>query len=144
MFDYNLSARRIPAAQFTISQTRTELHELKIRHWIQLQTFLERWRMIEVEISLQNLEEKERRFSHYDVYSNACGGAGSSSTAIVEAVPVVVDAAAAAFGAVDERESVRANASGSVGRRSFSRTKPDGADFTGTYLLSSRNLMNFS
>lgn len=98
--------------------------------------------MIEVEISQQNVE-KEQRFSHYDVYSKACGGAGSSSTAIVEAEPVV-DAAAAAFGAVDERESVRANASGSVGRRSFSRTKPEGADFTGTYRLSSRNLMNFS
>lgn len=76
------------------------------------------------------------------MYSKACGGAGSSSTAIDEAEPVAE--AAAVFGAVDERESVKANASGSVGRRSFSRTKPEGADFTGTYLLSSRNLMNFS
>ncbi|MFS7916404.1 hypothetical protein Hanom_Chr02g00176741 [Helianthus anomalus] len=46
--------------------------------------------------------------------------------------------------AVDVGASVRAKTSGSVGRRSFKRTKPDVAGFTGAYLLSSRNLMNFS
>lgn len=45
---------------------------------------------------------------------------------------------------VDEGASVRERTSGSEGRRSLRRTNPDGADFTGTYLLSSRNLMNFS
>lgn len=40
--------------------------------------------------------------------------------------------------------SVRESTSGSVGRKSLSRTNPDGANFTGTYLLSSRNLINFS
>lgn len=45
---------------------------------------------------------------------------------------------------VEDGASVRDNTSGSVGRRSFRRTKPEGADFTGTYLLSSMNLMNFS
>lgn len=94
------------------------------------------------EISLQNLVQKER--SIYDVYSNACGGAGSSSTAMAEAEPCCPAAGVAVFGAVDESESVRANASGSLGRRSLNKTKPEGADFTGTYLLSSRNLMNFS
>lgn len=40
--------------------------------------------------------------------------------------------------------SVRESTSGSVGFKSLRRTKPDGANFTGTYLLSSRNLINFS
>lgn len=53
--------------------------------------------------------------------------------------PPTFDAAAA-----DEGVSVRDNTSGSFGRRSFKRTNPEGADFTGTYRLSSRNLMNFS
>ncbi|MFS8005908.1 hypothetical protein Hanom_Chr13g01242911 [Helianthus anomalus] len=52
----------------------------------------------------------------------------------VAVAPVVVDVGA----------SVRAKTSGSVGRRSFKRTKPDAAAFTGAYLLSSRNLINFS
>lgn len=53
-------------------------------------------------------------------------------------------AAPAAADVVDEGASVKANTSGSVGRRSFKRTKPDVAAFTGAYLLSSRNLMYFS
>lgn len=49
-----------------------------------------------------------------------------------------------ALDVVDEGASVSDNTSGSVGRRSFKSTNPEGADFTGTYLLSSINLMNFS
>lgn len=45
---------------------------------------------------------------------------------------------------VDDGASVRDSTSGSLGRKSLRRTNPDGDDFTGTYLLSSRNLMNFS
>lgn len=45
---------------------------------------------------------------------------------------------------VDEGASVRDNTSGSVGCKSFTRTNPEGANLIGTYLLSSRNLMNFS
>jgi hypothetical protein len=36
------------------------------------------------------------------------------------------------------------NTSGSLGCKSLRRTNPEGADFTGSYLLSSRNLINFS
>ena len=51
----------------------------------------------------------------------------------------------AAVDPLDGGVSVRDSTSGSVGRKSFRRTKPDGgANFTGTYLLSSKNLMNFS
>lgn len=56
---------------------------------------------------------------------------------VVAVAPVAVDV-------VDVGASVRAKTSGSVGRRSFKRTKPEAAGFTGAYLLSSRNLMNFS
>ena len=44
----------------------------------------------------------------------------------------------------DEGASVRERTSGSDGSKSLSRTKPDGAIFTGTYLLPSMNFMNFS
>ena len=44
---------------------------------------------------------------------------------------------AVAADAVDEGASVRAKTSGSLGRRSFKRTKPEAAAaFTGMYLLS--------
>ena len=46
--------------------------------------------------------------------------------------------------AVDDGVSVRERTSGSEGCKSLSRTKPEGANFTGTYLLSSKNLMTFS
>lgn len=45
---------------------------------------------------------------------------------------------------VDDGASVRDSTSGSVGFRSLRRTNPEGANFTGAYLLSSINLMNFS
>jgi len=45
---------------------------------------------------------------------------------------------------VDEGVSVRASTSGSVGRKSLRSTNPDGANLTGTYLLSCKNLINFS
>ena len=45
--------------------------------------------------------------------------------------------------AVDEDVYMRDSTSGSVGCKSFRRTNPDGDNFTGTYLLSSRNSMNF-
>lgn len=43
--------------------------------------------------------------------------------------------------AVEEGVSVSESTSGSVGLRSLKRTNPEGANLTGTYLLSSRNLM---
>jgi len=45
---------------------------------------------------------------------------------------------------VDEGVSVRASTSGSVGRKSLRSTNPEGANFTGTYLLSCKNLITFS
>lgn len=45
---------------------------------------------------------------------------------------------------VDDGVSVSESTSGSDGRKSLRRTKPDGASFTGTYLPSSKNLMHFS
>lgn len=45
---------------------------------------------------------------------------------------------------VDEGASVRESTSGSVGCKSLRRTKPEGTNFTGAYLLFSINLMNFS
>lgn len=57
--------------------------------------------------------------------------------------PAAADAPAVVE-AVDEGVSVSESTSGSVGRRSLRRTNPEGASFTGTYLLSSKNLMYFS
>lgn len=45
---------------------------------------------------------------------------------------------------VDEGVSVRASTSGSVGRKSLRSTNPEGANLTGTYLLSCKNLITFS
>lgn len=45
---------------------------------------------------------------------------------------------------VEEGVSVRASTSGSVGRKSLRSTKPEGANLTGTYLLSCKNLIYFS
>ena len=81
---------------------------------------------------------------NYEVYSKGCGGWGSSSTAMADAelcCPVVEPLAG---DAADDGVSVRESTSGSVGCRSLKRTNPEGADFTGTYLLSSINLINFS
>lgn len=58
--------------------------------------------------------------------------------------PCCPAADAPAVEAVDEGVSVSESTSGSVGRKSLRRTNPEGASFTGTYLLSSRNLMHFS
>lgn len=63
---------------------------------------------------------------------------------IAEPEPCCVVADPPPVDAVDEGASVRDKTSGSVGRRSFKRTKPEAADFTGVYRLSSRNFMNFS
>jgi hypothetical protein len=78
----------------------------------------------------------------YDVYSKAGGGWGSSSTAMPTGSPAL-DAGVLVVAAVDGA-SVRASSSASVGLRSCRRTNPEGAAFTGLYLLSSRNFMNFS
>lgn len=79
----------------------------------------------------------------YDVYSKAGGGWGSSSTAMA-AGSLALDARALVVAAAVDGASVRASSSASVGLRSCRRTNPEGAAFTGLYLLSSRNFMNFS
>jgi hypothetical protein len=85
-----------------------------------------------------------RNYQNYEVYSKGCGGWGSSSTAMAAAELCCPVAEPLAGDAVDEGVSVRESTSGSVGCRSLKRTNPEGADFTGTYLLSSINLINFS
>lgn len=50
----------------------------------------------------------------------------------------------AAGEAAEDGVSVRERISASVGLKSLRRTNPEGASFTGTYRLSSRNLMYFS
>ncbi|GMH20297.1 hypothetical protein Nepgr_022138 [Nepenthes gracilis] len=84
--------------------------------------------------------------ANHEVYSKGWGGCGSSSTAMVAAVEPCCGVAAdpPAADGVEEGASVRDRNSGSEGRKSFSRTKPEGANLTGTYLLSSKNLMYFS
>lgn len=81
---------------------------------------------------------------NYEVNSKGWGGWGSSSTAMADTEPCCPAADAPAVEAVDEGVSVSESTSGSVGRKSLRRTNPEGASFTGTYLLSSRNLMHFS
>lgn len=66
------------------------------------------------------------------MYSNGCGGWGSSSTDMAEADPCWPLVPPAAEVTDDEGASVSAKTSGSEGRRSLSNTNPDGADFTGT------------
>lgn len=62
----------------------------------------------------------------------------------MEAEPCCAAADPPAGDAVDEGVSVSESTSGSVGRKSLRRTNPEGASFTGMYLLSSRNLIYFS
>ncbi|GER50066.1 photosystem II reaction center Psb28 protein [Striga asiatica] len=81
----------------------------------------------------------------HDEYINGLGGSGSSSSTAMSAAED--DPCCPAFDAVvvvDGRALVRINSSGSFGRKSFRSTNPELAEVTGMYLLSSRNLMNFS
>lgn len=83
----------------------------------------------------------------YEVYSKGCGGCGSSSTAMADDPDPCWPAAGAVLPVLPATvvgASVSARSSASVGCRSRRRMNPEGAGFTGTYRLFSRNLMNFS